>query len=461
MTGHVGAVEAENLTAAELATGFTTGLERLVETLWDAVYHPWTLYQLGIIAALFAVSWFASNRIEPLFERWVRGLKLNAGFLRVLAALLRRTEWIIFVLLCWAAYQIVAANTWPWNTFILRGAYNLAFAWLAIAVLSRVIQSRQLSRVVAVIAWTMVALNVTGYLQPTAQTLDAVALNVGDVRISALLVIKTIALLLGLTWLATNTGNFVETRIKSMTDLTPSLQVLIGKFVKIFLVVLAIVIAMNSVGIDLTALAVFSGAVGVGLGFGLQKVVSNFISGVIILLDKSIKPGDTISLGETFGWIRELRSRFVSVVTRDGREFLIPNEDFITEKVVNWSFTDKLVRLDVPFGVSYDSDPHLVSKLAIEATKSIDRVSKVKSPVCWMTEFGDSSINFLVRFWITDPQEGLTNVRGRVLLALWDAFKENDVNIPFPHREIIMRTPVEVAEVAKKPARKPPQKVKD
>ena len=134
-----------------------------------------------------------------------------------------------------------------------------------------------------------------------------------------------------------------------MTDLSPSLQVLIGKFIKIFLVVMAVVVGLNSVGIDLTAFAVFSGAIGVGLGFGLQKVVSNFISGVIILLDKSIKPGDTISVGETFGWIRELRSRFVSVVTRDGREFLIPNEDFITEKVINWSFSDKLVRLGCGF----------------------------------------------------------------------------------------------------------------
>ena len=379
-------------------------------------------------------------------ERWVRGLKINPGFLRVLAALLRRVEWIVFIPLCYIAYQIVDEYTWPWNVFILRTAYTLATAWLIISVLSRVIRNRQLAKITAGVAWGLVALNLTGNLGSAASTLDSLAFSVGEMRISALLVIQGVVLLFGLTWLATNTGNYVETRIRSMTDLTPSLQVLIGKLVKIFLVVLAIVVALNTVGIDLTALAVFSGAVGVGLGFGLQKVVSNFISGVIILLDKSIKPGDTISLNETFGWIRELRSRFVSVVTRDGREFLIPNEDFITEKVINWSFTDKLVRLDVDFGVSYDSDPHLVSKLAIEAAESVDRVSNVKKPVCWMTEFGDSSLNFKARFWISDPQNGLTNIRGQVLLALWDAFKEHDIGIPFPHREIIMRTPVEVVQ---------------
>jgi small-conductance mechanosensitive channel len=178
----------------------------------------------------------------------------------------------------------------------------------------------------------------------------------------------------------------------------------------------------------------------VGLGFGLQKVVSNFISGIIILMDRSIKPGDTITLGETFGWIRELRARFVSVITRDGREYLIPNEDFITTQVVNWSFSDQLVRLDVEFGVSYDSDPHEVIKLAAEAARSCPRVRDRPDPVCWLTAFGDSSLDFILRFWITDPQQGLTNVRGKVLLAVWDTFKEHDIHIPFPHREVILKS---------------------
>jgi small-conductance mechanosensitive channel len=162
-------------------------------------------------------------------------------------------------------------------------------------------------------------------------------------------------------------------------------------------------------------------------------------------MDQSIKPGDTISVGETFGWIRELRARFVSVVTRDGREYLIPNEDFITQQVINWSFSDEYVRLDVPFGVSYSSDPHEVTRLAIEATGKVDRVDSGKNPpVCWLTGFGDSSLDFLLRFWIRDPQNGLSNIRGQVLLALWDTFKEHGVTIPFPHREVIMRTPVKV-----------------
>ncbi len=431
------------------------GLLDLAHDAWRVVFQTWTIYQALIIVIAFGVAWYTAKHVEPPLENWVRSLKLNAGFLRLLAALLRRVEWIIFVILVGSAQYIVSSYTWPSRAFFLKLVFNLGLAWLLVSVFSRIIHSRQLSRWVAILAWILVALNLTGYLEPTTRALDSIAFNLGDVRLSALVLIKSFALLVGLTWLANNTGNYVETRVRGMSDLTPSLQVLIGKFIKIFLVIAAIIIALNAVGIDLTVFAVFSGAIGVGLGFGLQKVVSNFISGVIILLDKSIKPGDTISLGSTFGWIRELRSRFVSVVTRDGREFLIPNEDFITEKVINWSFTDKLVRLDVEFGVSYDSNPHEVSRLAIEAAETVERVSNVKRPVCWLTEFGDSSLNFKARFWISDPQNGLTNIRGMVMLALWDAFQANNISIPYPHREIIMQPPQGVVETPTKKPRKP------
>ena len=160
------------------------------------------------------------------------------------------------------------------------------------------------------------------------------------------------------------------------------------------------------------------------------------MSGVIILLDKSIKPGDVISLGETFGWIQSLGARYVSVVTRDGREYLIPNEDLITGQVVNWSHTDDFVRLDIFFGTSYHDDPHKVRALAIEAAQGVDRVLTSRPPVCHIVGFGDSSVDYILRFWIRDPTKGLTNIRGNVYLALWDAFHANGISIPFPQREV-------------------------
>jgi len=183
---------------------------------------------------------------------------------------------------------------------------------------------------------------------------------------------------------------------------------------------------------------VLSGAIGVGLGFGLQKVVSNLVSGVIILLDKSIKPGDVISLGDTFGWIQTLGARYASVVTRDGKEYLIPNEDLITGQVVNWSHSNDFVRLDIYFGTAYSDDPHQVRKLAIEAASGVDRVLSFKPPVCHIVGFGDSSVDYILRFWIKDPTGGLTNIRGHVYLALWDAFQEYNISIPFPQREVLL-----------------------
>ncbi|MEQ9245142.1 MAG: mechanosensitive ion channel, partial [Nitratireductor sp.] len=306
---------------------------------------------------------------------------------------------------------------------------------------SRIIRNRLLARTIGWIAWTYAAIVILGIDDEAAAFLDTLALPLGATRLSALVLLKAAVLLTGTVWLAVVLGNYFDERVQRSDELTPSIRVLLGKVVKIGLVIAAGAIALSSVGVDLTALTVFSGAVGVGLGFGLQKVVSNFISGIIILLDKSIKPGDTITLGDTFGWIRELRARFVSVITRDGREYLIPNEDFITQQVINWSFSDEMVRLDVPFGVSYEADPHQVSALAIEAAMSVGRVDADRRPVCWLTGFGESSLDFVLRFWIRDPQQGLTNVRGKVLLALWDTLKENGIEIPYPHREVIMKRP--------------------
>ena len=398
------------------------------------------LWQLLIISLTLLLSWSLSRVLKPRLERRIRAMQdPDHRLLRVLSLLLRRMEWIFFVLFTTMAYAMVRALGWSGSDYLIRVSLILALAWLAIALLSRLIRNRALSGVVAVGVWIFVALVVLNIDDDVAELLDAIGFNLGGFRLSALLVLKMLVVTGSLIWLSVTIGNFLENRVEKLDDLSPSLRVLIGKILKITLITAAVLISISSLGIDLTIFAVFSGAIGVGLGFGLQKVVSNFISGVIILMDRSIKPGDTITLGETFGWIRELRARFVSVVTRDGREYLIPNEDFITTQVVNWSFSDQLVRLDVEFGVSYDSDPHEVIRLAVEAAKGCPRVRERPDPVCWLTAFGESSLDFILRFWITDPQQGLTNVRGKVLLAVWDTFKEHDIHIPYPHREVILK----------------------
>ena len=218
--------------------------------------------------------------------------------------------------------------------------------------------------------------------------------------------------------------------------MTPSQRVLFSKLSNIALYVAAVVIGLNIVGLDLTSLAVFSGALGLGIGFGLQKVVSNLISGIILLMDKSIKPGDVIAVGDSYGWVNSLGARCISVLTRDGKEHLIPNENLITQTVENWSYSDRKVRLHIPIGVSYNSDIHQVRELLLQAVDEHARVLKIPEPRCLITGFGDSSIDFEIRAWIFDPQEGLSNLKSDLFFRVWDLFKEHNIEIPFPQRDI-------------------------
>jgi len=408
--------------------------------------EPWITYQISMIAVAIIIARLLKTRTKHLLETPARKIKGKPGLLRVIVVVLRRTHYITFMLMMGLLLIVLQDLTLPSRSFLISGIFKLSLAWILISSLSAVIRSRTIGRIVAFAGWAYASLHIFDITDKAAKFLDGIGLEIGDARITMLLIIKFFVVMSITLWLGLTLGAFLERRIQKSEELTPSLRVLLGKIVKIVLIVVALVVATTELGIDLTAFTIFSGALGVGLGFGLQKVVSNFISGIIILLDRSIKPGDTISLGETFGWIRELSARFVSVVTRDGREHLIPNEDFITQKVINWSFSNDLIRLDVEFGVSYGSDPHAVSAMAIEAAANVPRVLASNKPVCWMTEFGESSMKFVLRFWISDPKNGLTNIRGLVLLALWDTFKRNNVKIPYPHREIIIRDAIQLKQ---------------
>jgi small-conductance mechanosensitive channel len=201
---------------------------------------------------------------------------------------------------------------------------------------------------------------------------------------------------------------------------------------------LAIAIALSAVGINLSALAVFSGAIGVGIGFGLQKIIANFISGIILLVDKSVKPGDLVTIGDSTGRISVMMTRYISVAAGDGREFLIPNEDLVTQKVTNWTYTDKNTLVKVNFVTNYEADPRLVCQLAIDTAAEAKRALKNKPPGCILTEFTDAGMKFSLTFWIADP-DGMDSVKSEVMLALWDGFKREGIRVPYPVREIRVR----------------------
>jgi len=404
----------------------------------------WALIQLSVIFVAFAVALMLDRWLSPRLEAYVRNIKGQPQLLRALAIILRRMRWIFLTALLWVSVEAMQSLTWISRSYLVGIAAKLCTAWVIISIVSRLIRNRSMAKTIAMIAWTVAALSILNLLPQTIIALDSVGLHMHDIRLTPLLVIKTVFTVSVLVWLALLIGRFADNRINNSEDLNPSLQVLLGKLIKAVLMVVAIVAASSLVGIDLTALAVFSGAIGLGIGFGLQKVVSNLISGIILLVDKSIKPGDVISVGDTYGKINELAARYASVISRDGREYLIPNEDLITSQVINWSYSSDLVRIDLDFGVSYEASPHKVRELSKAVAATHKRIQAVPPPVCHITEFGDSSINYKLRFWIRDPGQGTVNVRGDVFLLLWDGLMEAGIDIPYPHRDIAMRGPVKV-----------------
>jgi len=409
--------------------------------------QPWRLYQLAIIVGIFVVAHVLARYVlDPKIDKWLRGLKNMRPFqLRFMLLIARRTRVIFFALLAWAVVLVMREFTWPSRSYLIAIAATLASAWAFVAIVTRLIRNSLLRTIVRYGAWAYATIFVLNIEEETYALLDAAAIDFGTLHLSLLMILKAAMALGVMLTIATWTNRFLRGRIGNVPDLSPSMRVLSEKLVAIILFGVATLLALKTIGFDLSSFAILSGAVGIGLGFGLQKVVSNFVSGFILLLDKSIKPGDVISLGDTFGWIQNLSARYVSVLTRDGREYLIPNEDLITGQVVNWSHSSKLVRLDITFGVDYDSDPHLVRKIAREAAGRVERVQSNPAPVCHIVNFGDSSIDLILRFWIDDPSGGLTNIRGNVFLALWDTLKEHDINIPFPRRDVSIISDVEFA----------------
>lgn len=293
---------------------------------------------------------------------------------------------------------------------------------------------------IATSIWIVVALHLLGWLPAVLQGLDSMAMQVGGKRVSVLATLKLL-LAVALLWvLALWLARVIENRISRAVYVNASMQVALVKLSKSVLLVLAFLLALDAVGIDLTALAVFGGALGVGLGFGLQRIASNFISGFIVLFDRSIRPGDVITIDDKLGWVEELRARYVVVRDRDGVERLIPNENLITNEVINWSYSDRNVRLKIPVSISYDNDPEQALALMREAASANPRVLDDPEPTTRLMAFGDSGIELELRVWIKDPEAGMGSVRSDINLEIWRIFKDAGIVIPYPQRDLHIRS---------------------
>lgn len=410
--------------------------------------------QLGVVITAGIMAFLLSGLLRSFTSRLIPS-STDAEVSRLSKLIHQLAAPISWVILLWLSTAVVNALGQPND--LLRVAASLLNAWIVIRLVSSVVADPFWSNTIATMAWIVAALNILRLLGPTTDLMEQMAFSVGETRISLYLILKVAVLAAFSLWLASTLSRVIQGRVNRSRRLSPSVQTLINQAARLTLLLIAALVSLNAVGIDLTAFAVLSGAIGVGIGFGLQKIVSNFISGIIILMDRSIKPGDVIEIAETYGWVTSLGARFASVRTRDGTEHLIPNEDFIINRVVNWSHSDLVVRRKLPIGVAYGADVELAIRLIAEAVDEIPRALKDPKPNVLMIGFGDSSIDLEARFWLSDPQNGVSSVASDILRLVWRKFNENNVEIPFPQRDLHLRSgvlPIEVTSV-----RRAPQKV--
>ena len=418
--------------------GISEFLFSTARSVGTEVASPWFYLQFGLILIGAGIAFAAGTSIRAridltsLASGWPTPLRL---LFRVLVG---NASTAVFAVVTTLARAVMLSSTWPSRSYLLAVAAKLAFAWLLIHLVTSVIRNAFIVRLVSLSAWLVAALSILGQLEPTLEALDSVAIVLGGLRLTPLLLIKLGVLLALALWLTNVASNFAESRITRSSDLTPSIQVLLIKIIRFTLMIFAFAVVMSAVGINLSALAIFSGAAGVGIGFGLQKIVANFISGIILLADKSVKPGDLVTIGDSTGRISAMNTRYISVAAGDGREFLIPNEDLVTQKVTNWTYTDKNTLVKVNFGTNYDADPRLVCKLAVDVATTAPRAIKGKPPNCILTEFTEAGMKFSLTFWIAAP-DGMDNVKSEVMLSLWDVFKREGIRVPYPVREIRVR----------------------
>ena len=418
----------------------------------DILFTRNVLVEIAALTVCVALGWVAALLLRD---------RARIGLLRPSASMSRRDllahvsviilpAIAVFGLVILARGVLLAAG---FDVTILDAAMRLVGAYIVIRVVVLLFAAslgnkswiENLENRLTLFLWLVFAADYLGWLAPIITLLDSIGVASGKSRVTVWSVLKLLFTLTLFVLVAAWISRWIDRRLKKLSTLAPSTRIGLAKFANAFLIALSILVGLNTAGVDLTALTVLTGAIGLGLGFGLQSIASNFVSGFVLLMDRSIKPGDVISLSgqsgtstENFGWVQELRGRYVVVRDRDGIEMLVPNQQLISNAVINWSYTDPRIRLKLPIRVSYSDDPELALKILLTACEGQRRVLRDPPPVSRLMQFGDHGIELELRFWISDPQEGVNNVRSEVNRTIWALFKENHITIPVAQREIRM-----------------------
>lgn len=397
--------------------------------------------QVAVIAGAILLARHTTRALDAWFER----LQVRCASMPELCdelPLLKTFKRVIFsffaFLLVWIALGIAQHYQWPREA--LYAAAVILLALTLVRLFTEGMKNRFWARILAGVIWLWAMLYIFHIIEPWLSLLSHIDFKLGQVRLSLLQISRALPFFLLLYWLAKNLSIIWRFWLAVGSGLSAAIQILLSRLGSIFLYSGAVVLVLTYLGLDLTVFALFSGALGLGLGFGLQKVFANLVSGFILLADKSIKPGDVIQLGDQFGWINFLGVRYISVITRSGTEHLILNENLITGEVVNWSYSQNLVRLKVPLGVAYGSDLEQVRDLSLEAAGDTKRILQDPQPGFRLLGFGDSAVNVELRVWINDPQHGITNVKSELLWSIWRRFRDHGIELPYPQRDVHLKS---------------------
>jgi small-conductance mechanosensitive channel len=407
---------------------------RLLVDLWSDLQEPGVIWQVGVLAVCLGFAWLAGYlvRQRPFGEgsAWHlghRGLKrvtfpLVALVLILVARMVLR-QWQHVNLLSIAVSLLVSLAIIRMVFFILR--HNFRGAWLG-----------DFERGFAFLAWGVVALHITGLLPDLIDLLDSVGFSVGKQHMTLWLIMQGVATVLVTLLVALWIGSAIDTRLMAAPGLEPNLRVVLSRFAKALLIVVAVLIGLPALGIDLTTLSVFGGALGVGLGFGLQKIAANYISGFIILLDRSIRIGDSVAVGSERGQVTRITTRYTVFKKTTGTEVIVPNEVLMGSVVQNETLLDKRVQVMLPVQISYESDLDRAMVILVEAAKAQPLVLVDPPPAAFVTAFANSGINLEVGFWVANPDDATPGLRSEVNLAFWRGFQAEGIKIPFPQYEI-------------------------
>ncbi|MFI4866500.1 MAG: mechanosensitive ion channel family protein [Steroidobacterales bacterium] len=410
------------------------------------------LLQLGVLAVAGLAAMGSAGIVRRWRARNLALLNLRGARARLIEIALIEAPVVVALLTTLVVRTVIAALGVP--ATLLDIAMQLATALilvrLSIYLLRLALGPRSWLRTwetrLTLLVWLAISFQLVGWFDAIQNTLDAINLLPGKGHFTLWALLKGLVIITLFVLVTSVVARAAERRIMQVESIALSTRIGITKFTYFFLVGLGVLLGVNAAGVDLTALTVLTGAVGLGLGFGLQSIASNFVSGFVLLMDKSIKPGDVISFTgmpgtstESFGWVQALRGRYVVVRDRDGVETLVPNQQLITNPVINWSYSDRKVRLKLPVRVSYRDDPEQALAVLLHAAEGNLRILRDPAPVSRLMQFSDHGMDLELRFWIADPEAGVNNVRSDVNRAIWRLFRDAGITIPVAQREVYLR----------------------